>query len=62
MIDPICGMEVSRITPREARLQRAAHYFCSHHCLAKFKEDPEKFLKSRRAAMRTNMRLRTVID
>ena len=22
------------------------YYFCSHHCLAKFKEDPERFLKS----------------
>ena len=47
MIDPICGMEVE---PRSAAGKHVyngqTHYFCSHQCLAKFKEDPEKFLKS----------------
>jgi P-type Cu+ transporter len=47
MIDPICGMDVE---PRKAAGKHVydgqSYYFCSHHCLAKFKEDPEKFLKS----------------
>ena len=45
--DPICGMEVS---PSNAALSHVyngrSYHFCSHHCLEKFKEDPEKFLKA----------------
>ena len=54
MIDPVCGMEV---TPSKAAGKHdyngQSYYFCSHHCLAKFKEEPENFLKppgSRHAA------------
>src|SRR6266581_9719631 len=47
MTDPICGMNVE---PDHAAgnyvYDNQAYYFCSQHCLAKFKEDPEKFLKS----------------
>jgi len=47
MIDPICGMTVE---PGSAAGEQVyggqIFYFCSQHCLAKFKEDPEKFLKS----------------
>jgi Cu+-exporting ATPase len=47
MIDPICGMEVE---PNKAagkhEYNGQPYYFCSNHCLAKFKEDPKKFLKS----------------
>ena len=47
MTDPICGMEVD---PNSAAGKHEhdgqIYYFCSQHCLAKFKEDPEKFLKS----------------
>src|SRR5215467_16339909 len=47
MIDPICGMKVE---PSKAAGNQVydgqTYFFCSHHCLAKFKEDPEKFLNS----------------
>ena len=47
MTDPICGMNVE---PDHAAgnyvYNNQAYYFCSQHCLAKFKDDPEKFLKS----------------
>jgi P-type Cu+ transporter len=47
MIDPICGMEVEPTKAAGKHVYNGqAYYFCSHHCLAKFKEDPEKFLKS----------------
>ena len=47
MIDPICGMEVEPGNAAGKHVYNGqTHYFCSHHCLAKFKEDPEKFLKS----------------
>ena len=64
MIDPICGMEVEPGNAAGKHVHNGqTYYFCSHHCLAKFKEDPEKFLKSPPpAAMRTNMRLRTLLN
>src|SRR4029078_6454542 len=47
MIDPICGMQVD---PERAAASYAYngqnYYFCSQHCLAKFKQDPVSFLKS----------------
>jgi len=47
MIDPICGMEVEPSKAAGKRVYNGqSYYFCSHHCLEKFKEDPEKFLKS----------------
>ena len=47
MIDPICGMEVEPSNAAGKHVYNGqTYYFCSHHCVAKFKEDPEKFLKS----------------
>ena len=47
MIDPICGMEVEPGNAAGKHVYNGqTYFFCSHHCLAKFKEDPEKFLKS----------------
>jgi P-type Cu+ transporter len=47
MIDPICGMNVELDRAAGSHVyNRQTYYFCSQHCLAKFKEDPEKFLKS----------------
>jgi P-type Cu+ transporter len=47
MIDPICGMEVEPSNAAGSHVYNGQTYlFCSHHCLAKFKEDPDKFLKS----------------
>src|SRR5262249_1876008 len=47
MIDPICGMEVEPGKAAGNHVHNGQPYFfCSEHCLAKFKEDPEKFLNS----------------
>jgi P-type Cu+ transporter len=47
MIDPICGMNVEPSSAAGSHVHSGqTYYFCSRHCLAKFKEDPEKFLKS----------------
>jgi P-type Cu+ transporter len=47
MIDPICGMTVEPSTAAAKHVHNGqTYYFCSQHCLAKFKEDPDKFLKS----------------
>ena len=48
MIDPICGMTVEPDNAAGKHVYNGqTYYFCSQHCLAKFKEDPEKVLKSR---------------
>src|SRR6516165_2903505 len=45
MIDPVCGMQVEANTAAEKyEYKGQTYFFCSHHCLAQFKEDPEKFL------------------
>jgi P-type Cu+ transporter len=46
MVDPICGMTVEPGTAAGKHEHRGqTYFFCSRHCLAKFAEDPEKFLK-----------------
>jgi Cu+-exporting ATPase len=49
VIDPVCGMKVD--PPRAAGKHEhngQTYYFCSQNCLAKFKEDPDKFLGQQR--------------
>lgn len=46
MTDPICGMSVDAEHAACSHVHNGqTYYFCSQHCLAKFTEDPEKFLK-----------------
>jgi Cu+-exporting ATPase len=46
MTDPICGMNVEPERAAGTHIYNGqAYYFCSERCLAKFKEDPEKFVK-----------------
>src|SRR5258705_6250971 len=47
MTDPVCGLNVDAEHAADSYVyNNQTYYFCSQHCLAKFKEDPEKFLKS----------------
>ena len=43
--DPICGMDVV-VTPKSFQHEHngKTYYFCSDHCLTKFKTDPEGFI------------------
>src|SRR6266498_4365198 len=46
MTDPICGMTVEPERAAGSHVYNGqTYYFCSQHCLAEFKRDPEKFLK-----------------
>ncbi|HET7909973.1 MAG TPA: YHS domain-containing protein, partial [Nitrospira sp.] len=49
-IDPICGMTVD---PDNAAVKHEhngqTYYFCSEHCVAKFKENPAKYGKANSA-------------
>ena len=41
MTDPICGMTVEPERAAGSHVHNGqTYYFCSRHCLAKFKEDP----------------------
>jgi len=44
-LDPVCGMTVDPATARE-HVEHAGktYHFCSTHCVAKFQQDPEKYL------------------
>src|SRR5436190_6448561 len=47
MIDPACGMNVEPDTAAgKHEYNGQTYFFCSHHCMAKFKEAPENFLKA----------------
>jgi len=43
--DPICGMKVDTETGRSLEHAGNRYYFCSQHCVEKFKADPDKYLK-----------------
>src|SRR5919109_1977412 len=46
--DPVCGMTVNPKTAAgKYQYNGQSYFFCSHHCLTKFKEDPDKFMNSR---------------
>jgi Cu+-exporting ATPase len=46
VIDPVCGMTVDpELAAGSYEYKGKAYYFCSPHCLHKFREDPERFLK-----------------
>jgi len=44
-IDPVCGMDVE-VAPTSLQHKHKGnkYYFCSDHCLTKFKTDPEEFI------------------
>ena len=47
--DPVCGMEVSRVTAiAELEHRGKAFYFCSGACREAFEAAPEKYVKHHR--------------
>lgn len=46
-IDPICGMTVMPAQARgKVNFEGKDYYFCSAHCVVRFKEDPKKYLQN----------------
>jgi P-type Cu+ transporter len=43
--DPVCGMRVNPDSPHRTTWQGKEYLFCCPHCLANFKEDPERYLE-----------------
>ena len=47
--DPVCGMEVSRLTAiDESVYQGKTYYFCAGTCREAFELEPEKFIRHHR--------------
>jgi heavy metal translocating P-type ATPase len=45
VIDPVCGMDVEVApTSLQHEYKEKTYYFCSEHCLNKFKDNPEQFI------------------
>ncbi|NOY53911.1 MAG: heavy metal translocating P-type ATPase [Deltaproteobacteria bacterium] len=44
--DPVCNMEVSSDSSNHFHHEGQEYYFCSEHCLHKFKENPDEFVKT----------------
>src|SRR6185295_3412531 len=52
VIDPVCGMTVDTESPAGSFEHRSqTYYFCSRHCLEKFRKDPDAFLATPQATM-----------
>ena len=43
-VDPVCGMTVSGDSELHAEYAEKTYFFCSEHCLHKFKEGPETYV------------------
>ena len=46
MVDPVCGMKVVPDGPHHHDHGGVAYRFCSARCLARFREDPARFLSA----------------
>ena len=47
--DPVCGMEVGRMTARDAfEYQGKTYYFCATTCREAFETEPEKYIRHHR--------------
>lgn len=47
--DPVCGMEVSRLTVVEAlEYEGKTYYFCAEVCKEAFEKEPDKYIKGHR--------------
>lgn len=47
--DPVCGMEVSRLSAvADLIYQGKTYYFCAEDCRQAFEAEPEKFIKHHR--------------
>jgi heavy metal translocating P-type ATPase len=43
--DPVCGMKVAADPDKKIEYEGKTYYFCSQSCMAKFKENPRKYLQ-----------------
>ena len=44
-VDPVCGMEIDPASPYQIQHTGQTYFFCSEHCLHKFKANPAQYRK-----------------
>jgi Cu+-exporting ATPase len=44
VLDPVCGMTVSKRSPHRHDHEGTSHFFCSAGCRSAFASDPQKYL------------------
>lgn len=49
--DPVCGMKAATDPAKSVEHAGTTYYFCSHHCVTKFRADPEQYLQPKTAAI-----------
>lgn len=49
-IDPVCGMRVAADPSKKVEYAGKTYYFCSQHCMEKFRADAEQYLKPKPAS------------
>ena len=49
--DPVCGMKVAANPERSARHLGVTYYFCSMSCVAKFNDDPGKYVQKKQISI-----------
>ena len=55
-VDPVCGMTVnSQSAAGSYEYDGQTYYFCSSHCLSKFREDPQRYVKESAKRNATNL-------
>ena len=45
LIDPICGMKVSKDSEHKSEYKGKTYYFCALNCKQTFDKNPEKYAK-----------------
>jgi Cu+-exporting ATPase len=49
IVDPVCGMKVTKDSNYQHKRSRKTYYFCSEYCLHKFESDPYNYIDSSEA-------------
>ena len=52
--DPVCGMDVTDKSDYHAEHAGSHYYFCSNHCLQKFKQNPQQYIPGENVSQHTN--------
>jgi Cu+-exporting ATPase len=45
-VDPVCGMRAAADPAKRVEHRGKTYYFCSTHCVSKFRADPERYLRA----------------
>ena len=56
-IDPVCGMQVAANSQQTVEYSGVTYFFCSQHCLAKFRANPHQYLIPQTTSTKTDSKV-----